>query len=408
MTKRLNIINEFIDSGEIKAETKFARYLGDDNHWFFTLLYELKEEWMDKNIKITDLNIRENFPVFVSLIKTNIPYKNKNNKGLVVERERIVRLVERFTARSEESLFGDTINFSFSVMGLGSFRINCSEDSGGIGLAIRYLTKDVPDFRMVQYPEFYIKEIESMITRVPAKTPYGDFNGGAISEGGLILHCGATGTGKSTAQASEIAYFAQNTTSNIITYEKPIETKYIATLASVRQFEIDRDIAAPTKDELREKIIEHAMRLNPSLIQFQEAADKNDIRMVMDISLKGHLVISTIHASNIKEALTTLMAQVKEEEHILASCLKAIVAHKLHVNEKGEIVPVFEILIPTKQDRALLHQGKINEVIKSMEGTHGKHKSAMSFRQHVNTLVANNKLTPREANFLAPTSSEGH
>ena len=61
------------------------------------------------------------------------------------------------------------------------------------------------------------------------------------NDNGLILICGATGTGKSTTLASMIEYINQNKSKHIITLEEPIE--YVFTnkksLIHQREYHVD-------------------------------------------------------------------------------------------------------------------------------------------------------------------------
>ena len=399
------VITTFIDDKERGSATAiFANHLKKESFWFYELLSDIKERWIDKGYPITELIISENKAVYLSLVKASIPYKNAEKKGVLISRDEIIRIAEIFTGRTEEDMQGDSVDFSFFVHGLGDYRINFSEDYSGVALTIRYLLYEIPTFETVGYPSFYREMIANMVTQIPISTPSGEINSGVIDAPGLIIHCGPTGSGKSTAQASEIQFLAECSSSNIVTYENPIERRYSVATASVRQFQIGRDIVAKNKEELREKIISHALRLNPAMIQFQEASDKGDMRMVMDMSLRGHFVLTTIHASNVKEGLTTLLSVCPGEENILATSLKAIVAHKLHVNSKGNVVSIIEVFVPTNTDRISIAKGDVESIIKRMNGTHGApHPTARSFQDNVKELVKKGTLTPREAGTIIPS-----
>ncbi|MBD3822926.1 MAG: Flp pilus assembly complex ATPase component TadA [Epsilonproteobacteria bacterium] len=390
--------NSFIDENKSKGEDKFVVALGSNGVWFYKIIKQIKTGWIDQGFRVTDILIREDQAVNVSLVKAHIPFKDEQGNSVMVSGEQITSLVKKFTDLKDEKMESVSVDFSIYVMGLGVYRINYSSDASGKGLSVRYLTSEIPTFEGVGYPSFYKNEIEKLISQVEIATPEGKLKRGVVRGGGLILHCGPTGSGKTTALAAEVGLFAEETTGTIITYENPIEYGHIATAAPVRQFELGRDITGETEDELRENINNHLLRNNPSVVMFGEARGKKDIRMMIDVGVKGHLALGTMHASNVKEALVTLASVTKGEEYLLAASIKAIVAHKLHINNKGVIVPLFEILIPSEQDRVHLANGDISKVVASLESTeNGRHLTAISFENHIKELVKNGTITPQEA-----------
>lgn len=83
------------------------------------------------------------------------------------------------------------------------FRINIYMLYKGYGMAIRLINDKVKSIET-----FYQKKVMQDILQ---------------NDNGLILICGATGTGKSTTLASMIEYLNQNKYKHIITLEEPIE-----------------------------------------------------------------------------------------------------------------------------------------------------------------------------------------
>ena len=213
----------------------FQLTLGEENSWFYDMLTGIKKEYVDQNIKITDILVRENKPVQLGIIKAYIPLIFEDNEKIqyvIPTRQQIKNVVQILSGYSDELIdYKSIIDFSFSVKGLGIFRVNYSTELEGASLAIRYLTFNLPSFEDVGYPGFYVDYIKSFIKDLRIEVKGKTFSASTVSAGGLILHTGATGSGKTTSIASEIGYIADNSSGAIITYENPIEYRYIATKA---------------------------------------------------------------------------------------------------------------------------------------------------------------------------------
>lgn len=392
--------NRFSEETEEKTEIVFRDYLGDSNSWLVDFLYALKREWINNNFKISDIMIRANKKILVAPIKNYIMFQaDEFASDFVPSTESIVDIAKKFTTKDIDVGNGEIVEFSFFVFGLGIFRVSFSSDELGVGLAIRYLTFSLPTLQTRDYPQFYENFIKSMVSENVIATPKGNFSAGVVKSGGLILHIGATGTGKTTGIASEVGYFAEETTGAIVTYENPIEYRYIGTTAPVRQYELGVDIKKSKENSEFGEMKRHLLRNNPSLVVIGEARTNEEIREMLDTSARGHLVLGTIHSTTVIGALTILMSITKDEPHLLANNLHAIVAHKLFTNKRGELVPIYEILIPDVTIKNFMQKGDISGIAKIMiqEKTA---KNAISFSDSFNNAVKTDKLTVKEVNDI--------
>jgi Tfp pilus assembly pilus retraction ATPase PilT len=317
-------------------------------------------------------------------------------------RDQINNIVKKFV-NIEKIEEGSIFEFSFFVIGLGVFRVSYSFDDVGVGIAIRYLTFTIPNLSLVGYPKFYEKFIKDMISTSSVKTSKGVFAAGTIKSGGLILHVGTTGSGKTTSIAAELGHFAENINGAVATYENPIEYRYTATKAPIRQYEIGKDIKKTEELSAFANIKRHLLRNNPSLVMIGEARDTAEIKEMLDTAARGHLVLSTTHASNVMEALTTLISASKDEPHVLANTLHAIVAHKLLTNKRGEIVPIYEILIPDEVIKTHLAKGDIM-AIKSVFQKENITKNSITFSESLTQAARDGKFLPDEVREIISSS----
>lgn len=391
---------DFTADTEKDAKTNFIKELGGECKWFAELLYSIKSDWIDKGCQITEILIRENMPVYVAVVKSYFPYQPTDGNRYVPSGNDLKAILLKFTKRTPAQLPGRIADFSFSVMGLGIFRCNYSEGMSGISYSIRYLTHTLPLIDNIGYPDFYTRYVKNLVSQSTILTPGGTKKISTLSTGGMILHVGATGSGKTTSIAAELAYYAETITGAIVTYEDPIEYRYVATKAPVRQYEIGQDIVKSSGEPVSENIQRHILRSNPSVVMIGEARDNQAIKAAIDVAARGHLVFLTIHASNVKEALTTLMAVTKEEPYLLANTLKAIVAHKLVTGESGKIVPLMEIMIP----EATIRENIVKQSIKEIENQFYREKTVkegqQTFLKSLQRSVVEGKLKPAEADEI--------
>jgi len=325
-----------------ECRRRFFDDLGRDGEWFGHLLETVRTINLRTKHKVTDVLIMENSTVRVANVKSYVPLYEFKHKPTREEIIHIARAFGRYDDMREEDRKID--DFSIHVAGLGAYRINFSKDSDGVGMTMRVLSFNVPKLEDIPYPDFYKKWFKSLMAKETIEIGGGDsrrkIDVGYVKEGGLIVHVGPTGSGKTTSMAAEINYLAEEGNGHIITYENPIEYRFgNETRAPVRQYEIGVNV----KDF--DEIVRHLTRNNPNVALVGEIREKHEIRAAVELASKGHLIFATLHANNAMEALTVLHTHFKDEPHMLASTLKAIVAHRLFSMEEAGFVPLYEFMM---------------------------------------------------------------
>lgn len=115
-------------------------------------------------------------------------------------------------------------------------------------------------------------------------------------EKGIMLFCGATGSGKTTTGYALLKELVRLRL-KILTIEDPVEYELEgATQSSVRA-NSGWDFASALKAYMRQ---------DPDVILVGEIRDRESARLAFQSAMTGHLVISTLHASSIGHALTRL------------------------------------------------------------------------------------------------------
>jgi len=114
---------------------------------------------------------------------------------------------------------------------------------------------------------------------------------------GLILHVGPAGSGKSTTSYAALNVM-DKVSRNILTAEDPIENR----IAGVTQVQINPEIGFTFAKALRS-----FLRQDPDVILVGELRDSETARTTVEAALAGHLVLSTLHTSDVATALTRLV-----------------------------------------------------------------------------------------------------
>lgn len=149
-------------------------------------------------------------------------------------------------------------------------------------------------------------------------------------ENGLILISGATGSGKSTTASSMLMELNEKycRAKKIISVEDPPE--YI--LSGVTQIHVNDRFGMSFGQSLR-----FIFRQDPDVLFVGEIRDEETAVTVIQAALTGHLVIATVHASGIREAVFRLKTLGAAEGEIKA-VLRGIIHQKLKFEDgKGKL-----------------------------------------------------------------------
>ncbi|MFZ5650025.1 MAG: type IV pilus twitching motility protein PilT, partial [Bacillota bacterium] len=161
------------------------------------------------------------------------------------------------------SLAGD-LDFSYSIEGVGRFRVNVYRQQGNVGLAIRLINSRVMSFQDLGLPE-----VLNYLSRRPR---------------GMVLVTGPTGSGKSTTLAAMIDLINSEMAHHIITLEDPIEFVHRHKKSIINQREIGHDTRSFAS------ALRSAMREDPDVILVGEMRDPETIGIALTAAETGHLV----------------------------------------------------------------------------------------------------------------------
>jgi twitching motility protein PilT len=275
------------------------------------------------------------------------------------------------------------VDFAYASAGIGRFRVNAFHQRGAISVVLRHIKDKVPEFEdlgLVADPLLNL----------------------AKGKDGILLVCGATGSGKSSTMAAMLNWINRNQEKHIVTIEDPIEYTFIDDKSVFQQREIGLDVPS------FELAIKAVLRQNPDIILIGEMRDRETFETAISAAETGHLVFFTMHAATVAQSLTRLFEFFPPEQHAqarrqIAGSLRGFICQKLvPALEGGGRVPVNEILNADSTIKNLILDGH-NEKIQGLLDA-GTDSASFSFNRDLLRLVNAGKISKADALRYSPNS----
>ena len=271
------------------------------------------------------------------------------------------------------------LDCSYSLKGIGRFRVNVFRQRVGLGAVFRLIPEDIQTIQELGLPE----NLDTLIN---------------FSEG-LILVTGPTGSGKSTTLASLIHTINVKQQSHIITIEDPIEFVHHNEQSLINQ----REVSSHTKSF--HKALRAALREDPDVILVGEMRDLETISLALTAAETGHLVLATLHTNSATKTVDRIIdvfpeAQQPQIRVMLSESLRGIIAQSLvrRADRNGR-APVVEVLVNTPAVANLIREGKTYQIHSSMQT--GQVHGMITFEAAVHELVRKGTISRQDGhNFL--------
>jgi len=238
------------------------------------------------------------------------------------------------------------INKGMAIHDVGRFRMNAYHQRGEVSMVIRHVRSEIMTPEQLGLPKV-LKEL-------------------VMKKDGLVLFVGSTGAGKSTSMASLIQYRNERHAGHILTIEDPIEFVFTHDKSIIGQREVGFDTLS-YKNAMRE-----AMREAPDVVMVGEVRDTETVDSAMGFADTGHLVITTLHATNTTQALDRLLYlfPADQKQRILMDLslnLRGIVAQRLIPDVHGRRVLASEVLVNTPFISEVIRKGNTHELSQLQE-----------------------------------------
>ena len=183
-------------------------------------------------------------------------------------------------------------------------RVSTTSVVGGEKVVMRLLDKSRPLFELAQLG-------------MPADTAAA-FSRLVHSPYGMVICAGPTGGGKTTTLYASLGEL-NSPERNIMTIEDPVEY----TFDSINQIQINEQAGVTFANGLRS-----ILRQDPDVILVGEIRDVETARIAVQSALTGHLVLSSLHATEAVSALYRLL-DMGIESFLIASSVTAVMAQRL-------------------------------------------------------------------------------
>ena len=240
--------------------------------------------------------------------------------------------------------FGDygELDMSYSLPGVGRYRVNAFRQRGSIGVVIRLIPFVIPSPESLGLPPVSIEL--------------------AKLHKGLVLVTGPTGSGKSTTLASLVDYINRTRACHIMTIEDPIEYLHRHKLSLVNQREIGNDTQSFTN------ALRAVLRQDPDVILVGEMRDLETIATAVTAAETGHLVFSTLHTNDATQSVDRMIDvfpphQQQQIRVQLAAVLQGILSQQLfpRADHQGRVAAI-EVMLATPAVRSLIREGKTHQL----------------------------------------------
>jgi twitching motility protein PilU len=233
-------------------------------------------------------------------------------------------------------------NFAISIPGLSRFRVNVFVQQRHVGLVIRTIAAEIPNFEKLGLPPI-LKEV-------------------IMNKRGLVLVVGGTGSGKSTTLAAMIDQRNRTSAGHIITVEDPVEYVHQSKMSLITHREVGVDTHS------WHHALKNTLRQAPDVILIGEIRDAETMEHAIAFAETGHLCLGTLHANSANQTLDRVINFFPEERRNqllmdLSANLRAIVSQRLvrMPDGKGRKAAI-EILLNTPTIAERIFKGEFNDI----------------------------------------------
>ncbi len=287
----------------------------------------------------SDLFVSKDFPPAMKMQGAMQPMTNQKLTGEVT-RDLANSLMNE---RQREDFARDLeCNFAISLPGVARFRVNVFQQQQNVGMVIRTIANEIPDFAKLGLPET-LKDI-------------------VMTKRGLVLVVGATGSGKSTSLAAMIDHRNRNSAGHIVTVEDPVEFVH----QSQQSLITHREVGIDTRSW--HNALKNTLRQAPDVILIGEIRDTETMEHAIAFAETGHLCLGTLHSNSANQTIDRIINFFSDERRKqllmdLSSNLRAIISQRLvrTADGKGRKAAI-EILINTPIIADKLLKGEFHEI----------------------------------------------
>ncbi len=250
--------------------------------------------------------------------------------------------------RWNDYLARQDLDFAYEIPGLARFRGSYLYNHWGKAAVFRQIPAEILSFDKLGLPDV-LREVC------------------AYNEG-LVLVTGPTGSGKSTTLAAMIDHINENFQKHIITIEDPIEFVH----PNKRSVIVHREVGSHTASF--GNALRGAMRADPDIVLVGEMRDLETIKLALNCSSMGMLVIGTLHTNNAPKTVDRIIDAFPADEQaqirvMLANSLACVVSQLLCKRVPKGRIAVHEILLKHEALPNTIRTGRISDIRSIIESS---------------------------------------
>lgn len=264
------------------------------------------------------------------------------------------------------------------------FRVNLFRQLGARGAVLRRIQSQIPDMESLGLPAGLLREW-------------------AGRPSGIVIVCGATGSGKSTTVASLLEWINSSMARHIVTIEDPVEFLFSEKLSFFTQREVGIDTPSFAEG------LRRSLRQNPDVIFLGEIRDAASALTAIQAAETGHLVLATVHSAGCADVVARLEMLFPTEEReavrkTLAAQLHGVLCQRLLPAVAGGRALLSEYFSNEGSSRKLIAEGRMNELQDFV--SRGDPRSVRSFGDSLLELVRSGTVTETVALEFAENPQE--
>ena len=300
----------------------------------------------------------------------------QEGKLLPARTEALIRAIYEQAGRSTAVLEREQTDddFSFSLSGIGRFRVNVFRQRGSLAAVIRVIRFGIPTAEELHLPD-----------EVMAVTRY---------QQGIVLVTGHAGSGKSTTLACILDRINHTRSGHILTLEDPVEFVHHHDQCIVSQREIYSDCTSYLS------ALRAALRESPDVILLGEMRDHETIDVAMTAAETGQLLFSSLHttgaANTVDRIIDSFPANQQSQVRLqLSMVLQAVISQQLVPDVEGHNIPVFEVMRLNPAIRNMIRDNKVHQIDGVISSS--AHEGMRSMDQSLLELFRQNRITKETA-----------
>jgi len=330
--------------------------------------------------KGSDLFISNDFPPSMKIDGAMTPVGNQRLNPTYTRALANAIMNDKQKAEFEET---KECNFAIAPEGIGRFRVNIFVQQGCVGMVLRTITTEIPNFDDLKLP-VVLKDV-------------------SLTKRGLVILVGGTGSGKSTSLAAMIDHRNENSRGHIITIEDPVEYVHRNKNCLITH----REVGTDTQNWFA--ALKNTLRQAPDVILIGEIRDEETMEYAIAFAETGHLAMATLHANSANQALDRIINFFPEERRHqllmdLSLNMKAIVSQRLVPKKGGGRCAAIEILLNSPKVQDHIFKGEVTELKEAMKKS--TEMGMQTFDQALYNLYEQDLITYEDAMRNADSENE--